>query len=117
MLTQEESDQLLQLCQEAAEAHVEMSDTEGAETVYTALLGYLRSQGWQDQVAEIEHLMRETLGTNPPKRPRPPAAATSAMPPRGGRRGAVEPRYLAVRDPSKRPLPVCRRDGVLTARD
>ena len=43
-LTREESDQLLQLCQEAAEAHREMDDIEGAETVYTALLGYLRSQ-------------------------------------------------------------------------
>jgi tetratricopeptide (TPR) repeat protein len=93
VLTQEESDQLLQLCQEAAEAHREMNDIEGAETVYTALLGYLRSQGWQDQVAEIERLMRETLGTNPPKRPRPapaPAGGAAAMPSRGARsaRGA-----------------------------
>ena len=94
VLTQEESDQLLQLCQEAAEAHREMNDIEGAETVYTALLGYLRSQGWQEQVAEIERLMRETLGTNPPKRPRPapaPAGGAAAMPSRGGRgaRGAA----------------------------
>ena len=65
-LTRDESDQLLQLCQEAAEAHREMNDLEGAETVYTALLGFLRSQGWQDQVAEIERLMRETLGSSPP---------------------------------------------------
>jgi tetratricopeptide (TPR) repeat protein len=65
-LTRDESDQLLQLCQEAAEAHREMNDLDGAETVYTALLGFLRSQGWADQVAEVERLMRETLGSAPP---------------------------------------------------
>ena len=92
-LTREESDQLLQLCQEAAEAHREMNDLEGAETVYTALLGYLRSQGWQDQVAEIEQMMRETLGTNPPKRPRPAAAANA-----GANAGATPPR------PARRPV-------------
>src|SRR5262249_27179326 len=85
-LTREESDQLLQLCQEAAEAHREMDDFEGAETVYTALLGYLRSQGWQDQVNEIERLMRETLGTTPPKKPRS-NANSSAIPPRAPRGG------------------------------
>ncbi len=97
-LTREESDQLLQLCQEAAEAHREMNDMEGAETVYTALLGYLRSQGWQDQVAEIERLMRETLGTNPPKKPRPNAANTGTNPPvaRVNRRGATPPDAGAV---------------------
>ncbi|HEY7850250.1 MAG TPA: tetratricopeptide repeat protein, partial [Ktedonobacterales bacterium] len=73
-LTRDESDQLLQLCQEAAEAHREMNDLEGAETVYTALLGFLRSQGWQDQVAEIERMMHETLGSSPqPPRRRKPA--------------------------------------------
>ncbi|MFI5272599.1 MAG: tetratricopeptide repeat protein [Ktedonobacterales bacterium] len=69
-LSRDESDQLIQLCQEAAEAHREMSDMEGAETVFTALLGFLRSQGWQDQVVEVERLMRETLGTAPPPRRR-----------------------------------------------
>lgn len=77
-LTRDESDQLLQLCQEAAEAHREMNDLEGAETVYTALLGFLRSQGWQDQVAEIERLMRETLGSSPP----PPRRRRPAEPSR-----------------------------------
>src|SRR5581483_6436084 len=62
----DEVDQLLQLCQEAAEAHRDMNDMEGAETIYSALLGFLRSQGWQEQVAEIERLMHETLGTAPP---------------------------------------------------
>lgn len=66
VLNQDESDQLLQLCQEAAEAHRDMRDTEGAETIFSALLGYLRSQGWQEQVSEVERMMRETLGTNPP---------------------------------------------------
>ncbi len=67
-LTREESDQLLQLCQEAAEAHREMGDMEGAETVYSALLGFLRSRGWQDQVEEIERLMAESTGAPPPRR-------------------------------------------------
>ncbi|HET9110976.1 MAG TPA: tetratricopeptide repeat protein [Ktedonobacterales bacterium] len=66
VLAQDESDQLLQLCQEAAEAHRDMRDAEGAETIFSALLGYLRSQGWQEQVSEVERMMRETLGTNPP---------------------------------------------------
>ncbi len=93
-LTHDESDQLIQLCQEAAEAHREMNDLEGAETVYTALLGFLRSQGWQDQVSEIERLMRETLGTTPPP-PRRRANDASRpiggnIPQRGGRgRGAA----------------------------
>lgn len=66
VLAQDECDQLLQLCQEAAEAHRDMRDNEGAETIFSALLGYLRSQGWQEQVNEVEQMMRETLGTNPP---------------------------------------------------
>ena len=92
-LTREESDQLLQLCQEAAEAHREMNDLEGAETVYTALLGFLRSQGWQEQVAEIERLMRETLGTEPPQQRR--RRSTMASRPVGGnipQRGGGRPR-------------------------
>lgn len=92
-LTREESDQLIQLCQEAAEAHREMNDMEGAETVYTALLGFLRSQGWPDQVSEVERLMQETLGTAPPPQPRrrknadPSRPLGGNMPQRGGRGG------------------------------
>ncbi|MEO7000232.1 MAG: tetratricopeptide repeat protein, partial [Ktedonobacterales bacterium] len=80
-LTRDESDQLLQLCQEAAEAHRDMNDSEGAETIYSALLGFLRSQGWQDQVSEIERLMRETLGTTapPPQRRRRSASASRSL--------------------------------------
>jgi tetratricopeptide (TPR) repeat protein len=65
-LEQNESDQLLQLCQEAAEAHRDMSDIEGAQTIFSALLGYLRSQGWQAQIAEVERMQRETLGSSSP---------------------------------------------------
>jgi tetratricopeptide (TPR) repeat protein len=92
-LALEESDQLLQLCQEAAEAHREMNDLEGAETVYTALLGFLRSQGWQEQVAEIERLMRETLGTEPPQ-PRRRRNTTASRPAGGNipQRGGGRPR-------------------------
>ncbi len=39
VLNQDESDQLLQLCQEAAEAHRDMRDAEGAETIFSALAG------------------------------------------------------------------------------
>ncbi|HLZ81479.1 MAG TPA: tetratricopeptide repeat protein, partial [Ktedonobacteraceae bacterium] len=41
-LTVEESDQLVQLCQEAAEAHRALGEQEQALTVYNALLGFLR---------------------------------------------------------------------------
>src|SRR5262249_50044164 len=91
-LTNEESDQLLQLCQEAAEAHRDMHDREGAEPIFSALLGFLRSQGWQDQVAEAERMMRETLGTASPQRRRRTAnASRSAIPQhaRGGRSGIL----------------------------
>ncbi|HEX8733337.1 MAG TPA: tetratricopeptide repeat protein, partial [Ktedonobacterales bacterium] len=76
-LTQDECDQLLQLCQEAAEAHRDMRDVEGAETIFSALLGYLRSQNWQDQVNEVERMMRDTLGTNPPAARRQRDASSS----------------------------------------
>jgi tetratricopeptide (TPR) repeat protein len=69
-LTRDESDQLLQLCQEAAEAHREMGDAQGAETVYSALLGFLRSRGWQDQVEEVEHLIAESASIGMPRRRR-----------------------------------------------
>jgi tetratricopeptide (TPR) repeat protein len=87
-LTPDESDQLLQLCQEAAEAHRDMNDMEGAETIYQALLGFLRSQGWQDQVGEVERMMRETLGAAPPPaRRRRGNSSRSNMPQRSGNTG------------------------------
>ena len=110
-LARDESDQLLQLCQEAAEAHREMNDIEGAETVYTALLGFLRSQGWSDQVAEIERLMRETLGANPPApaRRRRTAAPSRPMggniPQRGGRGRTASPGGSGSRNAAPPPPP------------
>src|SRR5258708_6440800 len=68
-----------------------MKHIEGGETVYTGLLGFRRSQGWSDQVAEIGRLRRETLGANPPApaRRRRTAAPSRPMggniPQRGGR--------------------------------
>jgi tetratricopeptide (TPR) repeat protein len=107
-LTIEESDQLLQLCQEAAEAHREMNDLEGAETIYTALLGFLRSQGWQDQVSEVERLMRETLGTEPPPQRRRRTADPSRpvgrnMPQRPGTRSAAPTRQPPEAEPAIQP--------------
>jgi tetratricopeptide (TPR) repeat protein len=55
-LTRDESDQLIQLCYEAARTHDDLGNAEAAETIYTALLGFLRSRGWQDKVAEAERL-------------------------------------------------------------
>jgi tetratricopeptide (TPR) repeat protein len=84
-LTLDESDQLLQLCQEAAEAHRDMNDLDGAETVFSALLGFLRSQGWNDQVTEAERMMRETLGASAGKgRRRTANASRSNIPQRAG---------------------------------
>lgn len=79
-LTLEEVDQLLQLCQEAAEAHREMRDLEGAETVFSALLGFLRSQGWQAQVNEVERMMHDVLGTTPQPQRRRRATAGGGAP-------------------------------------
>jgi tetratricopeptide (TPR) repeat protein len=87
-LTHDESDQLLQLCQEAAEAHRDMQDIEGANTIFSALLGFLRSQGWGDQVGEAERMLRETLGSAAPQRRRRTANASRSMIPQrphGGR--------------------------------
>jgi tetratricopeptide (TPR) repeat protein len=89
-LTPDETDQLLQLCQEAAEAHRDMNDLEGADTIYQALLGFLRSQGWQDQVSEVERMMRETLGAAAPppaRRRRGGNSSRSNIPQRSGNTG------------------------------
>ena len=58
-LTLEESDQLIQLCHEAAEAHRALGELDQTETVYNALLGFLRSRGWQEQIAEVEQMIAE----------------------------------------------------------
>ncbi len=53
-LTRDEADQLIQLCGDAARTHDDLNDVDGAETIYGALLGFLRSRGWNDCVAEVE---------------------------------------------------------------
>ncbi len=71
-LTSEESDQLVQLCQEAAEAHRLLGEQEQALTVYNALLGFLRSRGWSDKVAQVEFMLQQTQNAPPPMRPTTP---------------------------------------------
>jgi tetratricopeptide (TPR) repeat protein len=79
-LTVEESDQLVQLCQEAAEAHRLLGEQEQAFTIYNALLGFLRSRGWNDKVAQVEFMLQQAqnaptadassaMGTQPPQIP------------------------------------------------
>ena len=58
-LNRDEADQLIQLCHEAAKTHDDLNDIDGSDTVYSALLGFLRSRGWNDRVAEVEKLMAE----------------------------------------------------------
>ena len=67
-LTLEESDQLVQLCQEAAEAHRQLGEQEQALTVYNALLGFLRSRGWNDKVAQVEFMLQQAQNAPMPVR-------------------------------------------------
>ncbi len=80
-LTVEESDQLVQLCQEAAEAHRLLGEQEQAFTVYNALLGFLRSRGWADKVAQVEFMLQQAQNAPVPARPITPADNTRSMPP------------------------------------
>src|SRR5207302_1184852 len=75
-LTVEESDQLVQLCQEAAEAHRLLGEQEQAFTVYNALLGFLRSRGWNDKVAQVEFMLQQAQNS-----PTPDASASTPLPP------------------------------------
>jgi tetratricopeptide (TPR) repeat protein len=79
-LTVEESDQLVQLCQEAAEAHRMLGEQEQAFTVYNALLGFLRSRGWSDKVAEVELMLQQAQNAPAPSRPMTPPAANTSHP-------------------------------------
>jgi tetratricopeptide (TPR) repeat protein len=65
-LTVEESDQLVQLCQEAAEAHRLLGEQEQAFTVYNALLGFLRSRGWNDKVTQVEFMLQQAQNSPTP---------------------------------------------------
>jgi tetratricopeptide (TPR) repeat protein len=71
-LEQDEADQLIQLCHEAARTHDDLGNREASDTVYNALLGFLRSRGWQDHVTNVEKLMAQR---------RPPGAS---IPPTSG---------------------------------
>jgi tetratricopeptide (TPR) repeat protein len=79
-LTIEESDQLLQLCQESAEAHRMLGEQEQALTVYNALLGFLRSRKWNDKVAQVEFMLQQMQNT-----PLPPSPVSTPTP------GAIQP--------------------------
>ncbi len=81
-LTVEESDQLVQLCQEAAEAHRMLGEQEQAFTVYNALLGFLRSRGWADKVAQVEYMLQQAQNAPAPSRPvTPPPGNMRPAPP------------------------------------
>ncbi len=71
-LTIEEADQLVQLCQEAAEAHRLLGEQEQALTIYNALLGFLRSRGWGEKVAQVELLLKQMQSALPPSQPSTP---------------------------------------------
>jgi tetratricopeptide (TPR) repeat protein len=80
-LTVEESDQLVQLCQEAAEAHYQLRQQDQAITVYNALLGFLRSRGWNDKVSQVEIMLKQLQQAQPPPSlPSPPQTPPPAMP-------------------------------------
>ena len=84
-LTVEESDQLVQLCQEAAEAHRLLGEQEQAFTVYNALLGFLRSRGWADKVAQVEFMLQQAQNAPAPARPiTPPADQMTSIQPSMG---------------------------------
>src|SRR6266568_2668628 len=72
-LTPEESDQLVQLCQEAAEAHRAMGEMEPALTVYNALLGFLQSRGWNAQIAQVEFMLQQMQNAPASDRPFTPS--------------------------------------------
>ncbi len=81
-LTAEESDQLVQLCQEAAEAHLQLGQQDQALTVYNALLGFLSSRGWNDKVTQVEFMLKQLQQARPasaPAQPPPPLTPPPAM--------------------------------------
>src|SRR5579859_3761097 len=79
-LTMEESDQLVQLCQEAAEAHRLLGEQEQALTVYNALLGFLRSRGWNEKVAQVEFMLQQAQNAPMPARPVTPPVNVARQP-------------------------------------
>jgi tetratricopeptide (TPR) repeat protein len=96
-LTLEESDQLIQLCHEAAEAHRALGELDQTETVYNALLGFLRSRSWQDQIAEVEQMIAEgeMQGGAPPEEAHPAEPPTVSF----GQRGPSSPQHPNLAEP------------------
>jgi tetratricopeptide (TPR) repeat protein len=80
-LTLEEADQLVQLCQESADAHSQLGERDQALTVYNALLGFLRSRGWSDKVSQVEFMMKQAPIPPMPQTPLPAATPPVAVPP------------------------------------
>ena len=113
-LTPEESDQLVQLCEEAAEAHRQLGEQEQALTVYNALLGFLRSRGWSDKVAQVEFMLQQVRnvqnvqaqqnGQQPQKawNTPNPASAQQAM---NGATAIIPPEQMAAMHPPQQQQP------------
>src|SRR5581483_5219266 len=59
---------------EAAEAHRLLGEQEQAMTIYNALLGFLRSRGWGDKVAQVEFMLQQAQNVPAPQRPVTPPA-------------------------------------------
>src|SRR6266446_946941 len=98
-LTAEESDQLVQLCQEAAEAHRQLGEQEQAVTVYNALLGFLRSRGWHDRVSQVEFMLAQLQQAQPASRPPltpPPPMPYAAPQPQGNVTRVLPPEQMAA---------------------
>jgi tetratricopeptide (TPR) repeat protein len=72
-LERAEADHLIQLCNEAARTHDDIGDAEGAQSIFDALIGFLRSRGWNDFVAQVERLLAE-------RQPSGPALGNRSMP-------------------------------------
>jgi tetratricopeptide (TPR) repeat protein len=97
-LTVEESDQLVQLCQEAAEAHRMLGEQEQALTIYTALLGFLRNRGWNDKVAQVEFMLKQVQNTPAPRpssTPPPPQPSQQPLARQGNTTRVLPPEQMA----------------------
>ncbi len=79
----DEADQLVQLCREAAEAHLAIGEREQAQTVYHALLGFLRSRNWKSHATKAELLLQPMQTSPPPVQPKtpPPPSFVRVAPP------------------------------------
>ncbi len=101
-LTMEESDQLVQLCQEAAEAHRLLGELDQALTVYNALLGFLQSRGWSEKIAQVEFMLQQMqhapappqTGPIPLQTPQP--AAPFAAPQQGNATHVLPPEQIVT---------------------